>query len=61
MIGIALPLLRKVFCMSRFTFNTTALCLMISWQFPAFAQLDTTGQAMVKFIDDINGAAEELH
>jgi hypothetical protein len=47
--------------MSRFTFNTTALCLMISWQFPAFAQLDTTGQAMVKFIDDINGAAEELH
>ncbi|PCI74915.1 MAG: peptidase M20 [SAR86 cluster bacterium] len=46
--------------MSRYTFKTTVLCLMMSWQFSAFAQLDTTEQAMVTFIDDSNGAAEEL-
>ena len=46
--------------MSRLTFNITILCLMMSWQVPAFAQLDSAEQAMVAFIDDSNGAAEEL-
>ena len=32
----------------------------MSWQVPAFAQLDTTEQAMVAFIDDSNAAAQEL-
>lgn len=44
--------------MSRLTFITAALCAMLSWQAPAFAQLDSTEQAMVAFIDGSNGAAE---
>ena len=46
--------------MPQFTFNTTVLCMLMSWQVPAFAQLDTTEQAMVAFIDDSNAAAQEL-
>lgn len=60
MIAAANSLLSKVLCMSRFTFNTAFLSLMMSWQVPAFAQLDTTEQAMVAFIDDSNAAAQEL-
>lgn len=45
--------------MSRFTRNTAALFMALSWLVPAFAQLDNTEQAMVEFIDDSNGAAEE--
>lgn len=46
--------------MPQFTFNTTVLCMLMSWLVPAFAQLDTTEQAMVAFIDDSNAAAQEL-
>jgi hypothetical protein len=46
--------------MSQSTFNTTVLCLMMSWQVPAFAQLDSIEQAMIAFIDVSNEAAEEL-
>jgi len=46
--------------MSRFTFNTAVLSLLISWQFPAFAQLDSAEQAIVAFIDGSNSAAEQL-
>jgi len=46
--------------MSRTIFNTAVLSLMVCWQLPAFAQLDSVEQAMVAFIDDSNGAAEEL-
>ena len=60
MIGAALSILRKVLSMSRFTFIIAALCLTMSWQAPIFAQLDTTEQAIVTFIDNSNGAAEEL-
>ncbi len=46
--------------MSVFRFNTLALFLIAIWQLPAFAQLNSTEQAMVDFINDTNAAAEEL-
>lgn len=46
--------------MSRSTFNIALLSLLISWQLPALAQLDSAEQTMVDFIDDSNAAAEEL-
>ena len=46
--------------MSRLTSNAAILFIAISWQIPTFAQLDSTEQAMVEFIDNSNTAAEEL-
>lgn len=44
--------------MSRSLLNAAALCCLMSWQTPVFAQLDDAEQAMVAFIDGSNEAAE---
>ncbi len=45
--------------MTRFASITTVACLVLSWQLPAFAQLDSVELAMVEFLDASNAAAEE--
>jgi glutamate carboxypeptidase len=45
--------------MSRFKLNLAVFGLVIGWQLPVFAQLDTIEQAMVAFLDSSNATAEE--